>query len=594
MQFRLFLFVALSTGAGVPAAMAEPPPTAVAPVEAVAGGGPSRLHPALLRQFAGHADDHQVKAWVFFEDTKGFATDAQRNGVLRDLRSTYHPRSVQRRRLRRTDPGLFDVRDLPVPTRYVEAVRAMGVRVGVVSRWVNAASVWGTQRQLMEMARLPFVKEIQPVRRGSKPDPVNVRDAGGVAATAGFYGESEDQLKQINLIDLHNAGFTGAGVIVGILDTGFQRTHEAFNQPGHLLTVVAEHDFVDGDGNTAIEPGDPPGQHNHGTWILGTLGAYLPNTLVGGAYDASFILCKTEDIRSETPVEEDNYVAGLEFIEANGGDMATASLGYIDWYTQADLNGLTAVTTIAVNTATANGVHCCNAAGNEGHDADPLTSHLIAPADALKVLTCGAVDNTGLIAYFSSDGPSADGRVKPEVLARGVSTKTVSASSDPPYTTVEVSGTSLSTPLVASAVACLIEAHPDWTVDQMRRYLLYTAKDYVANHTYDAKYVRGYGIIDAMAAAAGDCNGNLVPDATDIANATSKDCNANGIPDECDIADGRSLDTNADGIPDECPPPPIPTMSTWGAFAAALALLSAGAVVLHRRGAKCFTTVPSR
>jgi hypothetical protein len=123
----------------------------------------------------------------------------------------------------------------------------------------------------------------------------------------------------------------------------------------------------------------------------------------------------------------------------------------------------------------------------------------------------------------------------------------VSESSD--TGTTQNSGTSLSTPLVASAVACLIQAHPDWTVDQMRRYLLYTAKDYVANHTYDPNYVRGYGIIDALAASAGDCNANLVPDATDIANATSRDCNTNGIPDECDIADGRSLDANGNGMP---------------------------------------------
>jgi len=198
-----------------------------------------------------------------------------------------------------------------------------------------------------------------------------------------------------------------------------------------------------------------------------------------------------------------------------------------------------------------------------------------------------------LIAPFSSDGPTAYGRVKPEVLARGVFTKTVLESSD--TGTTQKSGTSLSTPLVASAVACLIQAHPDWTVDQMRRYLLYTAKDYVANHTYDTKYVRGYGIIDAMAAAAGDCNANLVPDATDIANATSKDCNTNGIPDECDIADGRSVDANGNGIPDECLlADGVPTLSNWGMLVAAMAMLSAGTIVLHRRGAKCSTTVPSR
>jgi hypothetical protein len=183
--------------------------------------------------------------------------------------------------------------------------------------------------------------------------------------------------------------------------------------------------------------------------------------------------------------------------------------------------------------------------------------------------------------------------VKPEVLARGVNTRTVSSSD--PTTASGLSGTSLSTPLAASAVACLIQAHPDWTVDQMRRYLLYTAKDYVANHTYDAKYVRGYGIIDAFAAAAADCNSNDVSDATDIADTTSKDRNTNGIPDECDIAAGRSLDANGNGIPDEClRADGVPTLSNWGMLVATLALLGAGTIVLHHRGAKGSTTVSSR
>lgn len=592
MLSHLFVVGVLSIGTGEPAVIADIVSATEGRAGALAVTGPSKLHPTLVRRFADLSPDRQVKAWVFFEDSKDYASAAQRDGALREMHSTYNAHSVQRRRVRRTDPGLFDLRDLPVPSRYVEAIRVTGVRVGVVSRWVNAVSVWGTHKQFAEIAALPFVKEIQPVRWGSKPDPVDVRDAGGQVAAAGFYGESEQQLTQINLIAVHDASYTGAGVIVGILDTGFQRSHVAFNDPGHPLTVVAEYDFINNDGNTAIEAGDPPGQHSHGTWILGVLGAYMPNTLVGGAHDASFILCKTEDITAEYPAEEDNYVAGLEFIEAHGGDMATSSLGYIDWYTQADLDGMTAVTTIAVNTATANGLHCCNAAGNSGHDSNPLTSHLIAPADALKVLSCGAVDSTGAIASFSSDGPTADGRVKPEVLARGINTRTVSSSDD--TTTTGVGGTSLSTPLVASAVACLIEAHPEWTVDQMRRYLLYTAKDYVTNHTYDAAYVRGYGIIDALAASAGDCNANGVPDATDISNMTSKDCNANAIPDECDIADRRSPDVNGNGIPDECDIPPVPTMSAWGTLVVTLSLLSAGTVVLQRRGARRPAASPAR
>ncbi|MBI4719148.1 MAG: S8 family serine peptidase [Planctomycetes bacterium] len=491
-----------------------------------------------------------VKAWVLFND-KGQSTPAARQAALDDLAAHANPRVVQRRQFRRTLPGLFDEHDLPVPQRYVDEVAATGAQVHVVSRWVNAVSVLATREQLQRIDRLPFVRQIQPVRQGRKPEPVIADDPpAGARAALGFYGEAEEQLTQINLLALHAAGYTGMGVIVGILDTGFQRTHNAFNDAGHPLQVVAEYDFVSNDPDTSFNPADAPGQHNHGTWILGTLGAYKANELVGGAYDASFILAKTEDVGGEYPAEEDNYVAGLEFIELNGGDMATASLGYIDWYTQADLDGLTAVTTVAVNVATANGLYCLNAAGNQGHDNNPATSNLIAPADALQVLACGAVDNLGIIRGFSSDGPTADGRVKPEILARGSNTRTVSSSDDTTYT--GVGGTSLSTPLAAGAVACLIQAHPTWTVEQMRTYLMLTADYYVANSTYDPEYVLGYGIINAFAAHAQDCNGNSVNDAVEIAGASVPDCNGNQIPDSCDIAAGHASDCNGNFVPDSC------------------------------------------
>jgi subtilisin family serine protease len=199
------------------------------------------------------------------------------------------------------------------------------------------------------------------------------------------------------------------------------------------------------------------------------------------------------------------------------------------------------VTTIAVNMATANGVHCCTAAMNDGHDNDPSTSHIGAPADAFQVITCGAVWDTGDIVSFSSDGPTADGRVKPEVLAQGAYTATVDPDNDDSY--LLVSGTSLSTPLVAGAVACLIQAHPAWTVDELRNMLTHTASDFVTNGTYDPLFIRGYGIVDAYAASL-DCNENGVPDATDLADGTSTDVNGNGLPDECESVG----DLNCDGV----------------------------------------------
>ncbi len=501
----------------------------------------SKLHPALLRRFGKTDANRVVKAWVLFTD-KRIATDEEYRTAIRDVAAKYNRRAIQRRRNRRTRVGLFDEQDLPVAQAYLDSVAATGAQLRVVSTWLNGVSVLGTRDQLQRIARLPEVRIVQPVRRGRKILPVKVEPAAldadrnsgtGSVASAISYGRSLAQIDQMNLIALHDQGFTGAGVVIGVLDTGFERSHDAFNEPTHPLNVIAEWDFVDGDPDTSIEPGDPSGQHNHGTWILGTLGAYLPGELVGAAFDASFILCKTEDTTGEYPAEEDNYVGGLEFIEANGGDVATSSLGYIDWYIQADLDGLTAVTTVAVNIATANGLICLNAAGNGGHDSNAATSHLIAPADALQVLTCGAVTSTGTIASFSSDGPTADGRVKPELLARGVSTQTVSSSSSTNYSSV--SGTSLSTPLLAGAVACIVQAHPTWTVDAMRTQLFETASYYAVFGTFEPTYVLGYGIIDAAAASLPpDCNENGIDDAVDIAGEVSPDTNGNGVPDECE------------------------------------------------------------
>ncbi len=460
--------------------------------------------------------EQSPRYWVYLTD-KGFADDQAQQQAIDELVKTYPARATHRRQLRRSAPGLFDARDLPVSRDYIEQIEAAGATLHVTSRWLNAVSVQASPSKLQAIAAFPFVKHIEPVRVGRRIEPM-LHKADNPPPTRTFYGFADDQLSQIGLTDLHAMGYTGQGVIVGILDTGFSRIHETFNDPNNPLPVVAEWDFVNNDPNTGIESGDDPDQHAHGTMILGTIRAYTPNELVGGAYNASVILCKTEDITSETQVEEDNYVAGLEFIELNGGDLATSSLGYIDWYTQNDLDGQTAVTTVAVNTATANGLYCCTAAGNSGNDGDPNTSHLIAPADAFEVITCGAVDLNGNITGFSSDGPTADGRLKPELLARGLDTYTIW-----PYDTsgyVTVSGTSLSTPLVASAVACLVQARPNWSVSTMRTRLFNTASDYVQNGQPDPLNVRGYGILNAAQALLSDCaadiNGDGIVNTQDV------------------------------------------------------------------------------
>lgn len=483
--------------------------------------------PVIARSLAASADGEPgatIRVWVFFTD-KRVADSADLAHRIAVRTADLPQRTLRRRALRGTNSQLVTIADLAVPDDYITGVVATGATLRRRSRWLNAVSVETTNAMLPAMAELPYVRCIQPVAHAAPREPIVEQTVPSAQAAPrgngpAWYGASYDQLQQIGIVDAHNAGYNGAGVIVGILDTGFNRTHEAFNQTtngAHPVQIITEHDYVSDDGDTTQQPGDPDEQSLHGTLILGTLAAYEPTVCVGGAFDASFILAKTEDISQEVPAEEDNYVAGLEWFESLGADMTTSSLGYIDWYTQADLDGATAVTTLAVNTAIADGLVCCTAAGNGGHDDDPMTSHLIAPADAQMVLTCGAVNDAGDIAGFSSDGPSADGRVKPEVLALGDHTKTVSFSSDTDI--VSANGTSLATPLVASGVALILQAHPDWNADKIRRALFQTAGDFTANGTYDPLFIRGYGIINVYAAiqfVPGDINGDGAADGRDI------------------------------------------------------------------------------
>lgn len=432
------------------------------------------------------------------------------------------PRAVQRRSLRSDHAVPFLDSDRSLEPNWVSAVLRTGAAERAQSRWLNALSVEASPEQIRAIQTLECVDRIEPVRMGRRRgESVTEHSADNSAGESGgfggrsFYGRTEAQLSQINVIGMHDLGYTGQGVIIGVLDTGFRRDHDAFHDAGHPLVVLAERDFINDDNNSGIDVGDDAEQHRHGTWCMSTIGGYAPDFFVGGAFDASFILCKTENVSSETPVEEDYYVEGLEFAESLGADVVTSSLGYIDWYTQANLNGTTAVTTIAVNIATSHGVHCVTAAGNEGHDADPATSTIIAPADAFRVISCGAVDDSGSIAGFSSSGPTADGRIKPEVLALGVNTDVISSRNTTGYG--EVSGTSLSTPLVAAAVACLVEARPSWTPDQMRLALTSTASQAALP---DLDFVRGYGILNAVAALGSVCpadwNGSGAVDSDDV------------------------------------------------------------------------------
>ncbi len=452
-------------------------------------------------------EGNPVKAWVYFTD-KGYSAPDEMQQALNAAGAALSERAL-RRRAKTRQAELFDERDLPLAPGYVAAVLNTGSQKRVFSKWLNALSVSATTAQLNEIAALPFVEKIDPVYGGIRREVESTQVSAPtfpaqIPLTRNDYGPSLYQLEEMNVIAAHEAGYTGEGILVLMLDTGFYKSHQAL----HLDQIEGEWDFINDDGNTQNEEGDPVNQHSHGTATLSTLGGSFDGELYGPAYNAHFLLAKTEDISQEVPIEEDWYVAGLEWGEGLGADVASSSLGYIDWYTQDDLDGQTAVTTIAVNTAIENGMVITTAAGNSGQGG------LIAPADAFMVLTCGAVDSTSEIAGFSSRGPTADGRIKPEVCARGV--QTFCAAVDGPDTYRHASGTSLSTPLIGGACAVILSAHPDWTPRQVRASLMLTADN---TDSPDNDY--GWGIIDVMAAInlsllTGDVDGNGLVNIVDI------------------------------------------------------------------------------
>ncbi len=444
----------------------------------------------LARDFLLERDGEKLRIWLFFTD-KGLFSSKE---FERAASSTF---LSEKQLTRRKKTGLERIvfADLPVYQNYIEQVKRLGARHRRSSKWLNAASFEVSIETLAQVMQLPFISSIEPIAI-YKRSPVKVEKIKpqkyffqAQSADAINYGNSAFQLKQINVIAVHQRGYRGEGVTLAILDTGFRKSHDAFAAHYADGRLLAEYDFVFGDTNTANEAIDDPDQWNHGTYIWSAAGGQVDGTLYGPAFRANFLLAKTEDIRFENQVEEDNWVAAAEWADSLGADVLTSSVGYIDWYFYSDLDGETALITIAANIATFMGIVVCNAMGNMG----PGEGTLIAPADAHNILSVGAVNSAGLIESFSSRGPTFDGRIKPEVCARGRNVWSGSANSDSSYTSV--SGTSLSTPLIAGAACLLVQARPNMPPEIIRQALLETANNAdSANNTY------GWGVIDLLEA----------------------------------------------------------------------------------------------
>lgn len=422
----------------------------------------------LLMVFSPQAQAQMTEYWVYFEAKE------HAESWLKEGRVALSDRALEKRFLR----GIpLDAKDVAVWPEHVERIQSMGAQLLGTSRWMNAAVVrWEGPTE--PLATLPFVKKLEPVRYWMS----GLAEGQGIQSLN--YGNSRNQIELMEGDFLHDQGFTGAGMRIAVLDAGFGNTNiiEAFDS---LLTqgrLVDTRDFVNGDNNVY------DGGGTHGTAVLSTMAANVSGVLVGTAPHAEYALYTTENVVSETRQEEYNWLFGAERADSLGCDIINSSLGYYEFdnpndnYTYEDLDGNTTVVSRAADWAASRGLLVVCSAGNEGFGA---WGRIVSPCDGDSVFCIGGVSLTGNYVPFSSRGPSADGRVKPNVVAAAASVQVVNTSNIP----TPANGTSFSSPLIAGMLACVWQKYPSKSNWEIMR-----AVEAIGHNALTPDSLVGYGL----------------------------------------------------------------------------------------------------
>jgi hypothetical protein len=377
----------------------------------------------------------------------------------------------------------------------------MGIRPMVESRWLNAVSAYVRRGLVSRVANLAFVRGLRPVGRAGPvastsllPHHAGTTTAGsvltGISIVDPDYGAAATQLDLVSDIPLLQSGIDGTGTRLGFLDTEFGNfEHPVFRRLVDEGRLIATRNFAQG-----------PQASQHGLSVASVAVGYLEGSLIGPAHGAEVLAATTEYVPTETNQEEDQFVAGLEWLESQGADVVNVSLSYTEFdagersYMPSDMDGNTGVTTVAADRAASLGVVVVASAGNDGcFSPDDCWYFVGTPADGDSVIAVGGVDSSGNRVSFSSRGPTADGRIKPDVAAMATSVFLAA-----PGNAFGLSaGTSFSSPMVAAIACQLLQINPRLTPFEVREILRSTA-----SHATAPDNNLGWGIVNASAAAA--------------------------------------------------------------------------------------------
>ena len=406
----------------------------------------------------------QNSYWVFFTDKQNTTFDPYQY---------FDTKAIERYTLNGAD--LYDITNYPVNSEYASAVEKASEELIGTSRWLNAAGVMATEEQMAVIQQFPFVAGIQLI--ASDMEIVSEPEE---EITSKYYKDYSAQ------IDIHKGemfkqhNITGKGVRIAVFDAGFPdvNTHPAFKHMLDNNQIIKTWNFAKKKENVYLA-------NSHGRMVLSCIGGKISDTTwLGMAPDAQFLLARTE-INTEPLKEEVWWVQALEWADQNGADIVNSSLGYgKQRYQVKQMNG-TSMVARAANTAARKGILVCNAMGNEGDDSE--WKMLITPADADSIISVGGVYSIDKLTEFSSFGPTADGRMKPNVVAMA---HCWVAGENGNFT--QAYGTSFSSPMTAGFAACVKQLHPEYTAWQLK-----TEIEKSGNHYPYFDYAFGYGVPQA-------------------------------------------------------------------------------------------------
>jgi hypothetical protein len=422
--------------------------------------------------------------WVYFRDKP------QKAQYLSHPLRMLSQRALDRRAGYNID---LDEKDVPIDNNYFAQIsQANGIVIKAKSKWLNALHVQGYEADIRALLSFNFVEHIEfankslgNISRHTTANTVadNFCDLNRTPTTYN-YGDGENQIYMLHGESLHLQNFQGTGVLIAIIDAGFQQvdTDPLFAHLRDNHKIVDVYNFVGNDNNVYQ-------YHMHGSGVLSTIAAKTNGVLVGTAPDALFALYVSEDVSQEMPIEESYWAQAAERADSIGVDVINTSLGYKTFnrseynYTMDDLDGKTAFISRAAEIAVSRGMNVVVSAGNSGGSSWPKIGF---PADAKSVITVGAVDENELIANFSSRGNTVDNHIKPDVMAQGQNSAVFWNGS-----IRNLNGTSFSSPIMAGMIACLVQAAPYVDPYQIKQSVIETGDNY---NTPNSDY--GYGIPD--------------------------------------------------------------------------------------------------